>query len=64
MTVLYIVILIYFNFNIMSIVNVFMLSIERKKTLLFLASIEIVIAKFPHLEFLQLPRVFLFFFAC
>ena len=38
-----------------------MLSIERKKTLLFLASIEIVIAKFPHLEFLQLPRVFFFF---
>ena len=31
MIVLYIVILIYFNFNIMSIVNVFMLSIEKKK---------------------------------
>ena len=30
MIVLYIVILIYFNFNITSIVNVFMLSIEKK----------------------------------
>ena len=32
MIVLYIVILIYFNFNITSIVNVFMLSIEKKKS--------------------------------
>ena len=33
MIVLYIVILIYFNFNITSTVNVFMLSIEKKKSL-------------------------------
>ena len=32
MIVLYIVILIYFNFDITSIVNVFMLSIEKTKT--------------------------------
>ena len=44
MIVLYIVILTYFNFNIMSIVNVFMLSIEknnnnvRLKILMFLIS--------------------------
>ena len=36
MIVLYIVILIYFNYNIASIVNVFMLSIEKKNIAKFL----------------------------
>ena len=42
MIVLYIVILIYFNFNVTSIVNVFMLSIEKKNPpeVLLLTDIE------------------------
>ena len=40
MTVLYIVILIYFNFNITSIVNVFMLSIEKKIILYYMANMD------------------------